>query len=46
MRSMPIGRKSLLPIVLASALPLIPVFAMQIPLKEIAAKLLAPLIGI
>ena len=46
MRSLPVGRKSLLPIVLASALPLIPVFAMQIPLKEIAKTLLAPLIGI
>ncbi len=46
MRSAPIGRKSLLPVVLASALPLIPVFAMQIPLKDIAKKLLAPLIGI
>jgi hypothetical protein len=46
MRTMPVGRKSLLPLVLASALPLIPVFAMQIPLKEIAKMLLAPLIGI
>jgi len=46
MRSMPVGRKSLLPVVLASALPLVPVFAMQIPLKEIAKTLLAPLIGI
>jgi hypothetical protein len=43
---MPVGRKSLLPVVLASALPLVPVFAMQIPLKEIAKTLLAPLIGI
>ena len=42
MRSMPVGRKSLLPVVLASALPLIPVFAMQIPLKAIAKTLLAP----
>ena len=46
MRTMPIGRQSLVPVVLASALPLIPVFAMQIPLKEIAKMLLAPLIGI
>jgi hypothetical protein len=46
MRTVPVGRQSLVPVVLASALPLIPVFAMQIPLKEIAKKLLAPLIGI
>lgn len=46
MRSVPVGRKSLLPIVLASALPLVPVFATQIPLREIAQKLLLPLVGI
>jgi hypothetical protein len=46
MRTVPIGRKSLLPVVLASALPLIPVFAMQIPLNEIAKMLVAPLVGI
>jgi hypothetical protein len=46
MRTIPVGRKALLPVVLASALPLIPVFAMQIPLKEIVKTLLAPLIGI
>ena len=31
---------------LAALLPLIPVFATQIPLKDIAMKLLAPLVGI
>ncbi len=46
MRTVPVGRQSLVPVLLASALPLIPVFAMQIPLKEIAKMLLAPLIGI
>lgn len=45
MRMLPIGRRNLMPVAVASALPLIPVFATQIPLKEIAAKLLAPIIG-
>lgn len=46
MRTAPIGRRSLLPIALASALPMIPVFATQIPLREILTKLLAPLVGL
>src|SRR5262249_9766412 len=46
MRPAPITRASLIPIVLASALPLIPVFAIQIPLKQVLAKLLTPLIGL
>ena len=46
MRTSPLGRQSLLPIALASVLPLVPVFATQIPLKQIAAKLLAPLVGL
>jgi hypothetical protein len=46
MRTAPVGRRSLLPIAVAAVVPLVPVFATQIPLKQIAAKLLAPLIGI
>jgi hypothetical protein len=45
-RSAPVSRRSLLPIALASVLPLVPVFATQMPLKEIASMLLAPLVGI
>jgi len=46
MRTSPLSRRSLAPIALASVLPLVPVFATQIPLKQIAAKLLAPLVGL
>ena len=34
MRLAPIGKRSLLPIALAAALPLIPVFAIEVPLKD------------
>jgi hypothetical protein len=46
MRSVPVGRKALTPVLLAAALPLVPVFATQIPLREIIKMLLKPLIGI
>jgi hypothetical protein len=46
MRPAPITKSSLVPIVVASVLPLIPVFAIQIPIKQILAKLLAPLVGL
>lgn len=46
MRTVPIGRKALVPVLIAAILPLIPVVATQIPLKQIVAKLLKPLIGI
>jgi hypothetical protein len=40
------GRRSLLPVALAAVVPLIPVFSTQIPLEQIVAKLLPPLLGI
>lgn len=46
MRSVPVGRKALMPVVAAAVLPLVPVFATQVPLKQIVAMLLKPLIGI
>ena len=38
------SRRSLLPIALASALPLLPVFATQLPVKDVLLKVLAPLL--
>jgi hypothetical protein len=46
MRAVPIGRRSLVPIAVATVLPLLPVFATQMPIKEVIGVLLAPLIGI
>jgi hypothetical protein len=46
MRAAPIGRRSLLPVAIASVVPMIPVFAIQIPLKQILTKLLTPMLGI
>src|SRR5262249_13899513 len=46
MRAAPIGRRSLLPVAIASVVPMIPVFATQIPLKQILTKLLTPMLGI
>ena len=43
MRVVPIGRPSLLSIALASALPLLPVLAIEIPLRELLTKLLKTL---
>jgi hypothetical protein len=45
-RPAPIARSSLIPPVLATVIPLIPVVAIQIPLKEIAKKLLTALVGV
>lgn len=46
MRVVPLSRQSLIPVALATALPLVPVFATQMPLKEALFKLLGPLIGL
>jgi hypothetical protein len=46
MRAAPIARSSLVPPLVATVIPLLPVAATQIPLKEIAKKLLAGLVGI
>ncbi len=46
MRAAPIGRGSLVPVALAAVVPLIPVFATQIPLRQILTKLLTPMLGI
>lgn len=46
MRMAPIARSSLVAPLIATVIPLIPVAAMQVPLKEIAKKLLAGLVGI
>jgi hypothetical protein len=43
-RPSPIGKRSLLAIVLPALLPMIPVFAIQIPMKEMVLKLLKALI--
>jgi len=43
-RPSPIGKRSLLAIVLPALLPMIPVFAIQIPVKEMVLKLLKALI--
>lgn len=45
-RSAPISRRSLLPIALAAGLPLLLVFAIQMPLKAVVLKVLAPLLGL
>ncbi|MEO8605917.1 MAG: hypothetical protein ABI629_25330 [bacterium] len=46
MRVIPVTRASLLPIGLAAALPLVPVFATQMPRKQAVLKLLRPLMGL
>jgi hypothetical protein len=46
MRIVPVSRVSLLPLGLAAALPMVPVFATQMPLKDAVFKLLAPLMGL
>jgi hypothetical protein len=43
MRPVPIGRPSLLAIVLAAALPMLPVLAIEIPIKDLLLKLLKTL---
>lgn len=46
MRVLPVSRASLLPIALAAAVPLVPVFATQMPVTDALLKLLAPLVGL
>ena len=46
LRAAPIARSSLMPPLVATVLPLIPVVATQVPLKEIVKKLLAGLVGV
>jgi hypothetical protein len=46
MRAAPIARSTLIPPVVATVIPLIPVAATQVPLREIAKKLLAGLVGL
>jgi hypothetical protein len=43
-RPLPIGKRSVLAIVLPALLPMIPVFAIQIPVKEMLLKLLKALL--
>ncbi len=46
MRIVPVSRTSFVPIALAAAVPLVPVFATQMPLKDALLKLLGPLAGL
>lgn len=46
LRPLPVTRASLIPLAAATALPMIPVFAIQMPLKDVIGKLLSPLIGL
>ena len=43
-RPTPIGKRALLAVVLPPLLPMIPVFALQIPVKEMLLKLLKALL--
>jgi hypothetical protein len=40
MRTLPIGKSSVLPVLFAAAVPMLAVLALQVPVKEIAAQLL------
>jgi hypothetical protein len=46
MRTVPFSRSSIVPLALAAALPMVPVFATQMPLKDAVFKLLGPLAGL
>jgi hypothetical protein len=46
MRVVPFSRGSILPLAAATAAPMVPVFATQMPLKEVILKLVAPLVGL
>ena len=46
MRVVPVSHGSIVPIALAAAVPLVPVFATQLPVKEAVLKVLAPLMGL
>jgi hypothetical protein len=43
-RPVPLSRRSVVPIVLAAALPLVPVVATQIPIRDVLLKVIAPLL--
>jgi hypothetical protein len=44
MRPTPIGKRAIIAIVLAVGLPLLPVVAMEVPLREVLLKLLGALV--
>ena len=44
MRMAPIGKRSLLPVAFASALPLLPVFAIEVPIKDMVKSLAGALL--
>jgi hypothetical protein len=44
MRPLPVGRSALLAIALPAALPLIPVIAIEVPVKDILLKLVTTLV--
>jgi len=46
MRVVPVSRATVVPLALAAALPIVAVFATQMPLKDALLKVLAPLIGL
>jgi len=46
MRVVPVSRGAIVPIALATAVPFVPVFATQMPVKDAVLKLLAPLMGL
>ncbi len=46
MRPLPLSRRAIVPLAIAAAVPLVPVFATQMPLKAALFKLLGPLAGL
>ncbi|HYI97844.1 MAG TPA: hypothetical protein VEX68_30170 [Bryobacteraceae bacterium] len=44
MRVLPIGKEAVIPLILAAAVPMLPVFAIQVPLKELLLKIATSLI--
>lgn len=45
LRAVPVSRGAIVPLALAAVVPVVPVFATQMPLKAALFKLLGPLIG-
>jgi hypothetical protein len=45
-RPLPVSRRAIVPLALAAALPMVPVFATQMPVKAALLKLLGPLAGL
>lgn len=39
MRTIPIGKEAVLPLLLAVAIPMLPVFAIEVPIKELLLKI-------